>query len=252
MNFFSNLLFFLFILNFSVECFSADSTPILNLTAISSSKAVLQWNLPDASSCTLSYGTNPWDLEYKIISTEKQYKHQVILTNLKSNSRYFCQTYYFNNFEKIIKKIPPTPLQIKTLARDNDRNTLNILSSDIIAQSDTIVLIKILLSEPSILEIRYGTEKRNLKNKKKYDFFNKTHFILLNNIDDLEKNYYSVSAENIFKHNISLKEPKIMKIEKPINIEYIPEEYKNIFIKDEKSDDRHTERGMRSRTRRRH
>ncbi|HPG30570.1 MAG TPA: hypothetical protein PKY81_16070 [bacterium] len=245
--------FILLIINiifFSGGSFGSETKSVLSLTAISSSKAVLQWSVTGDSPCAFYYGTNPWDLENKISISDDKNEHQVILTKLKSNSRYFCQVYYFDASSKTTKKIPPTPLQIKTLQRDSDRNGISIIFSEILTQSDSNVLVKLILSEPCIADIKYGVEKRNLKNLKKSVFFNTTHYIFLDDIDDIKKTFFSVTVENILGQTSKFREPKNLNISENFNPNEIPEEYKNIFIKSGKIDDAQKERGVRSRTQR--
>jgi len=225
----------------------AEPERLLNLVSISSSKAVIHWETSELTSCTFSYGQNPWDLDQKIVEIESQIKHQVVLTNLKSNSRYFSQVNYYDKSDKKVKKVPPSPLQIKTLARDEERNTLTINSSEIIAAADTCLLLKITISEPGIIELKYGNEKRSLKNIKKSNFYGLTHYIIIESPTDLRNTYYSVSAENIFGYSAKSPEPQLLKIDGRLNLQDIPDEYKLLFNKENVDERKTTERGVRSR-----
>ena len=53
----------------------AEPERLLNLVSISSSKAVIHWETSELTSCTFSYGQNPWDLDQKIVEIESQIKH---------------------------------------------------------------------------------------------------------------------------------------------------------------------------------
>jgi len=220
----------------------------IDVIDVNAKKIILEWRLKDTKTCTFIYGNNPWVLDNKMsVSNSVDDSFQVILENLKSSSRYFGQIQYLDKNDSVLKKMPVQPFQFKTTLINTDKN-INLLNFQVLDYIDTYILLNLEFSDNIKCEIFYYKDKDKNKVSKKNNFYSKKHFILLDNIDNLDDKYFF----EIIAIDVNDKQHKInnnlkLKYEKSNskNID-IPIEYQQYFKKLEIKSPLKIERNIRS------
>jgi len=173
------------------------------ISIVSDNKAVLQWTkyLEDIKLQTIKYGQSPWELKEAIILSKTD--RQVILPDLKPNTRYYYQIEIEFEQPQTKKSVFPNPPGlIKTASEKPKLNNNKFTDIKVFNTASDTVTLEFSTTEYSVFEILHGTNKNRLTEKIVINFYSKNGKINFAKPQHSRNYYYSIKATDVFNNVI--------------------------------------------------